>query len=112
MSCKTFWGDEQLRGACNLGYGLYDRGIALRFSSGAKDIFLPLPNRLWGPPNLLSNGYRRLFERQAGHAHASSAEVKNMRNYISTPPYIFLVWLLLKHLYLVNLPEGGANSDN
>jgi hypothetical protein len=42
------------------------------------------PNRLWGPPSLLSNGYRWRFPpgvkrpgREADHLPPSSAEVKN-----------------------------------
>jgi hypothetical protein len=43
-----------------LGYGLDDRGFESRqglefFSSP------PHPNRLWGPPSLLSNRYEALF---------------------------------------------------
>jgi hypothetical protein len=44
------------------GYGLDDRGVGVRvpvfsriFSSSRR------PDRLWGQPNLLSNGYRRFF---------------------------------------------------
>jgi hypothetical protein len=40
-------------------YGLDDRAIEVRSPAEAKDIFLyPLcPDRLWGPPSLLYNGY-------------------------------------------------------
>jgi hypothetical protein len=37
------------------------------------------PGRLWGPPNLLSNGYRGAKQpgREADHSPPSSTEVKN-----------------------------------
>jgi hypothetical protein len=35
------------------GYGLDDQMIGVRFFSS-----LPRPDRLWGPPSLLSNGYQ------------------------------------------------------
>jgi hypothetical protein len=46
-------------------YGLDDRAIGVRSPAGAKDFFLyPLcPDRLWGPPSLLYNGYRGSFAR-------------------------------------------------
>jgi hypothetical protein len=41
------------------GYGLNDRGVGVRVSVRTKIFFSPRrPDRLWGPPNLLSNGYR------------------------------------------------------
>jgi hypothetical protein len=44
------------------GYGLNDRGVGVRGSVGSR--MFPSsrrPDRLWGSPSLLSNGYRRLF---------------------------------------------------
>jgi hypothetical protein len=44
-------------------YGLDDQAIELRSPAEAKGIFLQLvcPDRLWGPPSLLYNGYRSPF---------------------------------------------------
>jgi hypothetical protein len=44
------------------GYGLDDRGVGVRVSVGSRIFSTPRrPDGLWGPPNLLCNGYRRLF---------------------------------------------------
>jgi hypothetical protein len=47
------------------GYGLDDRAIEVRCPTETKGFFLqPLcPDRLWGPPSLLYNGYRGSFPR-------------------------------------------------
>jgi hypothetical protein len=46
-----------------LGYRLDDRGSRVRFPGRSWEVFSspPRPERLWGPPSLLSNGYRGFF---------------------------------------------------
>jgi hypothetical protein len=45
-----------------IGYGLNDRGVGVRVPVGSRIFSSPRrPDRLWGPPNLLPNGYGGLF---------------------------------------------------
>jgi hypothetical protein len=53
----------------------------------------PRPDRLWGPPSLLSDGKQGLFlcgvkrpGRETDHSSPSSAEVQNAWSYTSAPP--------------------------
>jgi hypothetical protein len=46
------------------GYGLDDQGVRIRVLVWARIFTSPChPDRLWGPPSLLSNGYHGLFTR-------------------------------------------------
>jgi hypothetical protein len=45
-------------------YGMNDRGVGVRVPVRPRIFSSPLrPNRLWDPPNLLSNGYLGLYPR-------------------------------------------------
>jgi len=56
----------------------------------------PRPDRLWGPPNFLSNESGRKLSplgwkrpgREADHSPLSSAEVNNVWRYTSNPPIL------------------------
>jgi hypothetical protein len=70
------------------GYGLDDWAVGVRVPVGSR-IFT-------SPPNLLYNGYRGSFPevkrpwREAEHSPPTSAEVKKMWIYTSTPPDAFM----------------------
>jgi hypothetical protein len=79
------------------GYGLDDRGGGIRVPVGTRILSFPRrPQRHSGPPNLLTNGYQVLFPggkrsgREADHSPPTSAEVKKIWIYTSTPPYALL----------------------
>jgi hypothetical protein len=79
-------------------YGLDDRGAGVLVLVWSRIFSSPRRlDRLWGPPNLLSNGYRgvlspgvKLPGREADHSTLTSADVKKMWIYTSTPPYAFI----------------------
>jgi hypothetical protein len=85
-------------------YWLDDWGIGVRVPVISRIFSYPRrPDRLWGPPNLLSNGYRgavlsprvKRQGREADHSPPTSAEVKKMWIYTYTPRWSS-AWLL-KH---------------
>jgi hypothetical protein len=39
------------------GYRLDDRGVGIRVPVGSRILSSPRPDKLWGPPSLLPNGY-------------------------------------------------------
>jgi hypothetical protein len=79
-------------------YGLDDRGVGVRVPVGARIFTTPCrPDWFWGPPSIVTNGYRRFFirgvkrqGRDADHISTASAEVRKMWIYTSTPPYAFM----------------------
>jgi hypothetical protein len=81
------------------GYGLDGKGVGVRIPVGSKIVSSPRrPDRLWGPPNLLSDWYRGTLSQELkrpGHEYDHSPpggiEVKKMWVYASTPPYAFMV---------------------
>jgi hypothetical protein len=63
---KLLWGIRSRDSAVGIatGYGLNDRGFGVRVPIGSRVFSSPRrPDRLWGSPNLLSNGYLGRFPR-------------------------------------------------
>jgi hypothetical protein len=85
-----------------LGYGLDDQGFESRQGLG---FFFPppRPDRLWGPPSLLSNGYQGFFPwRQSGwggkltnHLHLVPRSRLRGAMY-PLPQYAFMAWCSVK----------------
>jgi hypothetical protein len=57
------WSRDSVVGIAT-GYNPDDRGVGVQVLVGVRMFTSPCcPDQLWGPPNLLSNGYQRLFPR-------------------------------------------------
>jgi hypothetical protein len=70
--------------------GLDDRGIGVPDPVGSRILTSPYcPGWLWGPRNLVTNGYKELLPPDGGGGNATAAKVKQMSMYTSTPPYAF-----------------------
>ena len=103
------------------GYGLNGPGIESRWGG---EIFRTCPDRPWGPPSLLYNGYRvfpggkELPGRDADPSPPSSAVVKKEYSYTSTPPMgrtactePQCLYKSTLYLYLLPYPEGGPTKS-
>jgi hypothetical protein len=70
------------------GYGLDDERVGVGIPKGARIFTSPFrPDRLWGPPRPLPNGYKGALSSgvkrpgsEADHSPPTSAEVKKMRS--------------------------------
>jgi hypothetical protein len=79
----------------------------------------PCPDRLWGPPSLLSNGYQELFPwgvkwpgSEADHSPPSSAEVRMRGAIPPLPQYVLMARCSVKtqgQLYFYPLPINEKN---
>jgi hypothetical protein len=84
------------------GYGLDDRGVGVRVQAESRIFTSPYPpDRLWGPPKLLSNGYRVVFPQgKSGKAvklttHFQLVPRSRKRESIKHSPYVFMEQCLI-----------------
>jgi len=70
-------------------------GIFL-FTTASRPALGPTQPPIQWVTGTLSLGVKRPG-REGDHSPPSSAEIKNAWSYTSTPPYVFMVWYLVKH---------------
>jgi hypothetical protein len=84
------------------------RALIPQYSDGplaGRSKFVPIPqrwDRLWGPPSLITNGYRGLFplKREADHSPPPGADVKNGGAILHCPiHYVFMASCLIHYLH-------------
>jgi hypothetical protein len=90
------WSRDSVVGIAT-GYGLDDQEVGVRVTVGSRIFSSPRrPDRLWGTPNLLSNGYWgsspgvKRPRREADHSPSPSTEVKKIWIYTLISPYTFM----------------------
>jgi hypothetical protein len=107
------------------GYGLNGRGVGVRVPVGSRIFSSRRPDRLWSPPNFLSDGYLgtplsdvNRLGREAHHSPPTSAEVKKRWICTSIPPYVFMAWCLISgaqrqfYLTIEDAPCCGVSTHN
>jgi hypothetical protein len=111
------------------GYGLDDGGFEVRVPVASRIFSSPnRPDRLWGPPSLLSNGYRGLSPvvmrqgREADHSPPANAKVHSpiclhgvVLNSLSTRTPLPFIWVTVMYnlsffyLSFYNHKDGGPS---
>jgi hypothetical protein len=100
ISCSLIWSPFGIV----LGYGPDDRSSRVQFLAGGWEFpSPPRPERLWGPPILLLNGYQGLFPwrqnvwgvKLTTHLHQVPRS-RNEWSYIPLLQYSFMAWCLFK----------------
>jgi hypothetical protein len=99
-----FWSRDSSVGIAT-SYGMGDWGVGVRVPVGSRIFSSPdRPGRLWGPPKLLSNGYRGLFSRGlSGRGVKLTTHlqlVPRSRKCESTHPLLGQLYLLPSLFYL------------
>jgi hypothetical protein len=81
-----------------LGFNTCQRQGILLFATASRPVMVPTqPPVQWVLGALSWGGGVKKPVHEADHSPPSSVEVKNAWSYMSTAPYIFMAWCLVKH---------------